>query len=77
MDVMNTKYKDIITSFVLNKLLHLFGMSWIIEINEPLEYDMDKHNSDRIMGDPWYNTFICKKLHGKMFLEWIRNKRTI
>ena len=28
---MNTKYKDIITSFVLNTVLHHFGMSWIIK----------------------------------------------
>ena len=31
MDNMNTKYKDIVTKFVLNTLLHHFGISWIIE----------------------------------------------
>ena len=30
-DNMNTKYKYIITSFVLNTVLHHFGISWIIE----------------------------------------------
>ena len=30
-DNMNTKYKDIITSFVLNTVLHHVGMSWIIK----------------------------------------------
>ena len=30
MDSMNTKYKDIITSFLLNTLLHHVGISWII-----------------------------------------------
>ena len=29
MDIMNTKYQDIITSFVLNKMLHHVGMLWI------------------------------------------------
>ena len=42
----NTNYKDIITSFVLNTVLHSVGMSWIIEIHEQLKYDMDKHNID-------------------------------
>ena len=28
---MNTNYRDIITSFVLNTMLHHVGMSWIIE----------------------------------------------
>ena len=28
---MNTNYKDIVIVFVLNKLLHHVGMSWIIE----------------------------------------------
>ena len=32
MDNMNTKYKDIITSFVLNTVLHHVGMSCIIKI---------------------------------------------
>ena len=34
MDNMNTKYKDIVTIFVLNKFLHHFGMSYLIEIHE-------------------------------------------
>ena len=37
---------------------------------------MDKHNSYCITCGPWYNTFICKKLHGKVFEEFIRNART-
>ena len=27
-------------------------------------------------GGPWYNTSICKKLHGKLFEEFIINART-
>ena len=27
-------------------------------------------------GDPWYNTSICKKLHGKVFEGFIINVRT-
>ena len=30
-DQMNTTYQDIITIFVLNKMLHHVGMLWIIE----------------------------------------------
>ena len=26
-------------------------------------------------GGPWYNTYICKKLHGKVFEGFIRNAR--
>ena len=36
---------------------------------------MYKHNSDCITGGTWYNTFICKKLHRKLFEEFIRNSR--
>ena len=42
MDKMNTTYQDIITSFVLNTMLHHVGMLWIIGTNKQLEYDMDK-----------------------------------
>ena len=27
-------------------------------------------------GVPWYNTYICKKLHGNLFEGFIRNART-
>ena len=64
---MNTNYKDIITLFVFNTLLHHVGMSWIIEANEQLKYDMYKHNSDWITGFHWYNTYIFKELHGTVF----------
>ena len=36
---------------------------------------MYKHNSYWISGSPWYNTYICKKLHGKVFEEFIKNVR--
>ena len=29
-----------------------------------------------MIGGPWYNTSICKKLHGKLFEVFIRNART-
>ena len=61
MDNMNKNYKDIVTVFVLNKLLYHVGMSWIIETHEKLKYEIEKHKPDWITGAPWYNTSICKK----------------
>ena len=29
-----------------------------------------------MIGGPWYNTSICKKLHGNVFEGFIRNART-
>ena len=46
MDHLNTTYQDIITTFVLNTMLHHVGMLWIIETHEKLQYDMDRHNSE-------------------------------
>ena len=37
---------------------------------------MEKHNSYWITGGVWYNTSICKRLHGKVFEELITNERT-
>ena len=37
---------------------------------------MEKHNSYWMTGDTWYNTSICKKLHGNAFEECIRNEIT-
>ena len=41
---LNTTYKDIITTFVLNTMLHHVGMLWIVENHEELKYDMDIKN---------------------------------
>ena len=35
-DIMNTTYQEIITTFVLNTVLHHVCMLWIIENNEQL-----------------------------------------
>ena len=58
MNNMNTNYRDIITSFVLNIVLKNVGVYCIIETHEELKYDMDKQNPDLITGGPWYNTSI-------------------
>ena len=51
-------------------------MSWIVEINQQLKYDIDKHNTDWITGGTGYNTYICKKLHRTVFKSYIRNELT-
>ena len=37
---------------------------------------MDKQNSECMTNGPWYNTYICKKLHGTEFEGSIRNTIT-
>ena len=73
---LNTTYQDIITTYVLNTMLHHVGMLWIIETREKLQYDIDKHNSEWMTGGSWYNTSICKKLHVKVFEGFIINSIT-
>ena len=75
-DHFNTTYQDIITTFVLNTMLHHVSMIWIIESHEQLKYYMDIQNSNWLTGGPWYNTSICKWLRGKLFEGFITNART-
>ena len=75
-DMLNTIYQDIITTIVLNTMLQHVDMLWIIETHEQLQYDMDEQNSEWMTGGPWYNTSICKKLHGNVFEGFIINART-
>ena len=75
-DNLNTTYQDIITTFVLNTMLHYVGMLCTTETHEQLKYDLDKHNSEWMTGGPWYNTSICKKLPGNVFEGFIRNAIT-
>ena len=59
-DILETDYQGIITTCILNTMLHHVGMIWIIENHEDLKYDMELQNSDWITGGPWYNTSIFK-----------------
>ena len=76
MYLLETNYQEIITTFLFNKILHHVSMIWIIENNEDLKYDVEIQNSDWITGGTWYNTYICKKLHGKIFDTFIINAIT-
>ena len=38
-------YDEIVTKFVLNEMLHRFGMSWIISSNQEMEYEMNETNN--------------------------------
>ena len=71
-----TDYQEIITTFVLNTMLHHVGMIWIIENHENLKYDAEVKKSDWMRGGPWYSISICKKLNGKLFEAFIINART-
>ena len=75
-DLLETDYQEIITTFILNTMLHHVGMIWIIENLEDSKYDMELQNSDWMTGGPCYNTYICKRLHGKVFEVFIINART-
>ena len=75
-DILDINYQEIIITFVLNIILQNVGMLRIIENHEELKYDMDIQNSDWLTGGPWYNTSICKKLHGKLLEGFIKNART-
>ena len=76
LDILKTYYQEIITTFALNTMLHHVGMIWMIENNEDLKYDKELQKSYLMTGGPWYNTSICKKLHGKVFEGFIINART-
>ena len=56
-------------------MLHHVDMWWIIETHEQLQYYMDKHSSEWMTVGSWYNTSICKKLHGNVFEVFIINAR--
>ena len=64
---LEANYQEIITNFALDTILQHVGMIWIIENHEDLKYDMEIQYSDWMTGGPWYNTYICNKIQGKLF----------
>ena len=59
-DFLDTTYQEIITTFVLNTMLHHVGMLWIIENHEELKYDMDIQDSYWLTGGPWYTHLFVR-----------------
>ena len=76
LDILETDYQEIITTFVLNTMLYHVGMIGMIENHEDLKYDTKIQKTDCMTGGPWYNTSICKKLHRRVFEVFIINSRT-
>ena len=71
-------YDEIVTKFVLNAMLHNFGMSWIISSNREMNYEMNTkiNHLDWLNKGTWYNKKICSKLHGSRFDNIITQART-
>ena len=57
-------------------MLHHVNMSWMIETNQKLKYDIEKHNLDWIAGGPYYNTSTSEIFHGAVLENYIRIART-
>ena len=71
-------YDEIINKFLLNAMLHHFGISWIISSNQEMDYDMTPKSIhlDWLNKGPCYNKNICSKLHGSKFEDLITQART-
>ena len=61
----NWVYDEIVTKFVLNKMLYKVGISWIISSNKEMntEINTESDHLDWLNKVPWYNINICLKLH--------------
>ena len=57
-DILDTTYQYIITTFLLNTILHHVCMLWIIETHEQLQYDMDENNSEWMTGGPCHIVIV-------------------
>ena len=70
-------FEEMITKFVLNSILHHVGMVWIISSNDQKKYEIDKINhQDWLNKGTWYNIYICSRLHGSLFEDFITHART-
>ena len=73
----NSTFEEMITKCVLDAILHHVGMSWIISSKDEMKYEIDEINhQDCLNKVPWYNTYICSRLHGSLFEDFITYART-
>ena len=72
-----SKFEEMITTFLLNTILHHVGMSWIISSTNEMKYEIYEINyKDLLNKGPWYNTDICSRLHVSLFEYFITHART-
>ena len=48
------------------------GLSWIIENNKHINFEMGVQDSQCMDKGTWYNTIICTKLNGKIFENYFK-----
>ena len=52
-------------------VLQHVGLSWIIQSNQKLNYDPQRHCNSWMINFPWYNTMICSRLHGLLYEYYV------
>ena len=73
----DTTIEEMITKFVWHTIFNHVGMSWKILSNNEMLYEIEEnYHSCWFNKGPWYNTYICSKLHGELFKCFIKNART-
>ena len=74
----NRFYDEVITQLLLNAMLHHVGMSWIIISKKEMNYNnfTNRKNLEWFDTGPWYKKYICSKLHGITFEDFITQART-
>ena len=53
--------------FIKSVVFHHVGLSWIILKKDKCDFSVDKNFPCWCTGGLWYNTTICKNLHGPVF----------
>ena len=51
------------------------GLSWIIQSKQNLNFDFQHNCTSWILNIPWYNTTICSRSHGLVFLKYVTAAR--
>ena len=68
----NQMIENFTTTFVKNIVFQNVGLSWIIQLNQDLNFYIQQHCPYLLINGLWYNTNICSLLHGSLFECYVR-----
>ena len=71
----NQPIENFITPFVTNMVFQNFGLSWIIQSNQNLNFYFQLHYPSWEINILWYNTMICPILNGSLFEDYVETDK--
>ena len=68
----NKELNEFINPYLIHVVLQHVVLSWIIDNNNHLRFDIEQHCANWVKNGPWYNIIIYSQLIGHNFEDYFK-----